>query len=148
MKQFLALCISLVIISCSSNSNQDGLLSTDVVNNPSTANGKAKGPLPDVKFEKETHDFGDIKSGDKVTCEFKFTNTGKADLIIGNARGSCGCTVPDYPTEPIAPGEDGVIKVAFNSSGKSGFQTKTVTLVTNCIPATKIISIKANVLAE
>lgn len=148
MKKLLLIFCVLAFVSCNSNKDKDALLDTDLVSNPNTAEGKAKGPLPQIKFENEMHDFGNIKSGEKVTYDFKFKNTGEADLIIGNARGSCGCTVPNYPTEPISPGDEGKISVSFNSSGKSGFQTKTVTLVTNCMPATKIISIKANVLVE
>ncbi|WP_196884879.1 DUF1573 domain-containing protein [Aureivirga sp. CE67] len=101
---------------------------------------------PVIKFEKTEHDFGDIKEGDKVETEFKFTNTGKSDLIISNAKGSCGCTVPDYPKgKAIKPGEEGVIKVLFNSNGKPNRQTKTVTLTTNTAKGKELIKIKANV---
>jgi hypothetical protein len=74
------------------------------------------------------YNFGTIKQGDIVTREYKFKNTGKEPLIINNAVGSCGCTVPDYPKEPIKPNGTGVIKVTFNSAGKMGQQDKTVTL--------------------
>src|SRR6476469_1721223 len=73
---------------------------------------------PAMKFEKETHDFGKVKAGDKVTYEFKFTNTGKSPLIIKDAIATCGCTKPEWPKTPIKPGEDGAIKVTFNSTGK------------------------------
>ena len=83
---------------------------------------------PVMKFETDTMSFGKIKQGDVVTREYKFKNTGKEPLIINNAVGSCGCTVPDYPKEPIKPNGSGVIKVTFNSAGKMGMQDKTVTL--------------------
>jgi hypothetical protein len=83
---------------------------------------------PVMTFDVLEYDFGKIKQGDIVTREYKFKNTGKEPLIINNAVGSCGCTVPDYPKEPIKPNGSGVIKVTFNSAGKMGQQDKTVTL--------------------
>ena len=90
---------------------------------------------PVMAFEKDTYDFGVITSGEKVAYEFKFKNTGKSPLIISNAEATCGCTVPDYPREPVAPGAEGVIKVVFDSSGKIGMQNKVVTLTSNAVPA-------------
>jgi hypothetical protein len=101
--------------------------------------------LPQLTFANESHDFGTISEGDVVETEFKFTNTGKGPLIISSAQGSCGCTVPEYPNEPVAPGEEGVIKVSFNSAGKPNQQSKTVTLTTNSVPSTKVLTITANV---
>ncbi len=83
---------------------------------------------PVMTFEVLEYNFGTIKQGDIVTREYKFKNTGKEPLIINEAHGSCGCTVPDYPKEPIKPNGSGVIKVTFNSAGKMGAQDKTVTL--------------------
>jgi hypothetical protein len=103
-----------------------------------------KGPV--MKFEKDVHDFGKISQGERVSYSFKFENTGSEDLIISDAHGSCGCTVPKFPKKPVAPGEEEVIDVEFASEGKSGKQEKTVTLTTNCTPNTKIITIKADVL--
>lgn len=135
-----------LLFSCKSDA--DGQFDSSLVNNPASAEGGASGTLPVMTFSEESHDFGDIRQGEKVSHLFTFTNTGKSDLIIGNARGSCGCTVPDYPKKPIAPGEKSEIEVSFNSSGKHGLQTKTISIVTNCKPSTKIITIKANVLIE
>ncbi|MFN4853596.1 MAG: DUF1573 domain-containing protein [Bacteroidota bacterium] len=135
-----------LLLCCKSGS--DGQFDPGLVNNPASAEGGTSGALPVMSFSEETHDFGEIHQGEKVTHRFAFTNIGKADLIIGNARGSCGCTVPDYPKKPIAPGEKSEIEVSFNSSGKHGLQTKTISIVTNCKPSTKIITIKANVLIE
>ena len=87
-----------------------------------------------ITFEKDLHDFGEIIQGEKVNTEFKFTNTGKNDLLISDAYGSCGCTVPEWPKEPIAPGQSGVIKVQFNSANRSGLFNKTVTVVANTQP--------------
>ncbi|TND08465.1 MAG: hypothetical protein FD123_2261 [Bacteroidetes bacterium] len=107
--------------------------------------GGEKGGLPVMKFEVEKHDFGRITQGERVTYEFKFKNTGGSDLLISDAHGSCGCTVPSYPKKPVAPGEESVINVEFNSEGKSGKQEKTVTLITNCEPNTRVITILAEV---
>ncbi|MSP68919.1 MAG: DUF1573 domain-containing protein [Bacteroidetes bacterium] len=83
---------------------------------------------PVMTFDALEYSFGNIKQGETATHEFKFKNSGKEPLIINNAVGSCGCTVPDYPKEPIKPKGTGTIKVTFNSTGKMGIQDKTVTL--------------------
>jgi hypothetical protein len=99
-----------------------------------------------IAFNEETFDFGTVKAGEKVTHLFKFKNTGTKPLTISNARGSCGCTVPEYPKTPIAPGEQGEIKVVFDSNGKNGAQTKYVTLNANTIPGETKLTIKADVI--
>lgn len=100
---------------------------------------------PVFAFAEEAHDFGVINEGTKAEHDFTFTNTGDAPLIISNAKGSCGCTVPQWPREPIAPGETGIIHVVFDSSGKPGAQTKQVTLNANTVPNTRVLTIKAQV---
>jgi len=94
---------------------------------------------PAMKFEKETHDFGKIKEGEKVTYAFKFTNTGKSPLIIKDAVATCGCTKPEWPKTPIKPGEDGEIKVTFNSAAKMGLQDKQITITANTNPAQNMV---------
>lgn len=89
---------------------------------------------PKVEFEKEIFDFGVIQQGEKVHFEFKFKNEGKTPLIITNATATCGCTEPEYPSSPVKPGEEGTIKVTFDSSGKLGMQDKVVTLTSNANP--------------
>ena len=81
-----------------------------------------------------------------MSYEFKFKNTGNADLIISQATGSCGCTVPEYSKDPVKPGEEGVIKVKYNSAGHGGTVSKTITLLANTIPNTKVLTISAEVL--
>ncbi len=100
---------------------------------------------PVFSFEAETHDFGQIEEGTVAKHDFVFTNTGDAPLIITNAQGSCGCTVPEWPREPIAPGETGKIHVEFNSQGRAGSQSKQVTLNANTTPNQKILRISAQV---
>ena len=86
-----------------------------------------------IKFEKTTHDFGTFsENAPKVTCKFKFTNTGNGPLVIHQAIASCGCTVPQYSKEPIKPGESGEVTVTYDGTGKfPGHFRKSITLRTN-----------------
>tara|TARA_B100001245_G_scaffold217558_1_gene186125 strand:- start:477 stop:1001 length:525 start_codon:yes stop_codon:yes gene_type:complete len=106
---------------------------------------KPEGPLPSFEFAELDHDFGSIKEGDVVEHTFKFKNTGDAPLIISSATASCGCTVPDWPKEPIPVGEEGEIQVRFNSAKKPGVQNKTITITANTYPKINRLRIKANV---
>ncbi len=106
------------------------------------------GPTTTIEFEESVFDFGVITSGEKVSYVYKFKNTGSEPLIIKNAKGSCGCTVPQWPKEPIAPGATGELLVEFNSKGKSGKQNKRVTITANTTPAQTFINIKGEVLKE
>ena len=90
--------------------------------------------LPIIKFEKEIHNFGLIQQGEKVSYTFKFKNIGSGDLIINDASASCGCTVPKFSREPIGSGESGEIEVIFDTHRRSGNQSKSVTVWTNCEP--------------
>jgi hypothetical protein len=99
-----------------------------------------------MTFDKTVHDFGTIKEGENAQTKFTFTNTGQSDLIIVDARGSCGCTVPSYPKNtPIAPGDSGEILVSFDSSNKPNMQQKTVTISANTESGREILRIKAMV---
>ena len=103
------------------------------------------GDFPVMAFEKSEHDFGTINEGDIVEHTFTFTNTGKAPLVIVSAKGSCGCTVPTWPKDPVAPGETGKMLVKFNSSGKPNQQSKQVTITANTEAGTETLQIKAMV---
>ena len=122
-------------------------IDTDVVDNSASANGEEKKEnIPVFSPAEESFDFGTIKQGERVTHNFIFKNTGKSNLVISSAEGSCGCTVPNYPKNPIQPGNTDTIKVSFNSEGKMGIVEKTVTIITNAEPNTKVITIKANII--
>ncbi|WP_027880493.1 DUF1573 domain-containing protein [Mesoflavibacter zeaxanthinifaciens] len=98
-----------------------------------------------IEFESKTIDYGTIENGADGNREFKFTNTGDTPLVITNAKGSCGCTVPTWPRTPIAPGESDVIKVRYATNRTGGF-SKTVTLTTNAVnSATVRLRIKGTV---
>lgn len=126
---------------------QKPTLSTDLVSNSKTAQEKSDQIVgPQFSFESELHDFGQLVDGEKVSYSFKFTNSGDMPLIISNAKGSCGCTVPNWPKDPIKPGESGTIDVTFNSSGRSGKQNKAITLTANTNPSRKVINITSEVI--
>ncbi len=96
-----------------------------------------------LEWKKETHDFGNITEGAKVKYTFTFTNKGTEPAMITSATASCGCTVPSYSKEPVLVGKEGTITAIFDSSGKHGNQTKTITVVTNA--GTYYLNIKCNV---
>ena len=98
-----------------------------------------------IAFEESVFDYGKINEGEKVRHVYKFKNTGNKPLIITDAKGSCGCTVPQYSKEPVAPGAEGEINVEFDSKGKTGLQNKQVTITANTIPAQTMLSIKGEV---
>ena len=154
MKNLIILFCSFFILSAcgdmAKSVGQDEVLSTDLVQNNKTAaeNPEDIGGEPEFLFEREEHDFGTLIDGEKVSYSFRFKNSGNAPLIISNAKGSCGCTVPDWPKEPISPGEEGSIDVTFDSSGRAGKQTKTVTLSSNANPSTKYIKIISEVISQ
>jgi archaellum component FlaG (FlaF/FlaG flagellin family) len=101
--------------------------------------------LAEITFEKDVHDFGTIEYAGNGTYEFKFKNTGKEPLIISDAKGSCGCTVPTYPKNvPIKPGDSEVIKVTYDTKRAGNF-TKTVTIHSNAKSPDKILTIKGHV---
>lgn len=102
-------------------------------------------PPTTVSFAEMEHDFGTIEQNTTNPKTFTFTNTGSEPLVISDAKGSCGCTVPDYPRQPIQPGETGEIKVVYSPGTQVNQQTKTVTITANTEPATTVLRIKANV---
>lgn len=159
----LLACVSVLFTSCQSDVNT----STDITESFATTaavNKDAKvtptlpeptipvGPLTTMDFGETIFDFGEVMEGEKVIHNYTFTNTGNEPLIISNAKGSCGCTVPSWPREPIAPGESGEIKVQFDSKGKGKVggnnQSKRVTLTANTDPAQIFLTIKGKVLKE
>ena len=153
---FFALVLALSLVACKGDSSatesaRESLNTTPAAttavnpNNPATPAVPA-GPLTKIAFAESTFDYGTIMEGEKAEHTYAFTNTGDEPLIISNAKGSCGCTVPDWPREPIAPGETGEIKVVFDSKGKGKVggnpQSKRVTITANTDPANTYLTIK------
>ncbi len=104
--------------------------------------------LTTIAFEEVSFDFGKIKEGDVVKHKFKFTNTGTNDLILENVKPSCGCTALDWPKDPIAPGKSGEIEAQFNSAGKSGPQTKYITMTLNSVERLERITFSGEVIPK
>jgi len=131
------------------NSNGVQKINPIEVNNkaPQSNTQEVKGPSTSIKFGKEIHDFGTLDINTDNPYSFVFTNTGKEPLLITNARGSCGCTVPSWPKDPIMPGQTGKIDVVYRpSKGQAGKpQEKTVTITANTEPTNTIVRIKANI---
>ncbi len=101
----------------------------------------------DIKFDKTVHDYGNITQGDNGECVFKFKNTGKEPLIITMCQGSCGCTVPQCPKDPILPGKTGEIKVKYDTQ-RVGPIAKSVTVQSNAKSGVQTIQIKGNIAAK
>ena len=102
-------------------------------------------PLTTIDFFEESHNFGEIKEGEKVKHTFRFKNTGSNPLKVENVKASCGCTTPRWTKEEVAPGAEGMIEVEFNSQGRAGVARKTVTVTTNTDPRNKILSFTGEV---
>jgi hypothetical protein len=155
IKKIIALaCVSslLLVASCKknedANSEQHSAISTpaelgipDMEKRVIPKDGK----YPEMTFATKDHDFGTIEADSKVNYSFTFKNTGQADLIISRAVGSCGCTIPEYPKDPIKAGESGKIDVSFNSANKHGNQQKSVTIYTNTKAGVESLYITASI---
>lgn len=99
----------------------------------------------EITFETPVYEFGDVKEGEKVEHVFTFTNTGKSPLIISNVSASCGCTTPEYSTHPIAPNEEGSVKVVFDTQNQVGMQQKLITILSNAEPSRTVVQLKGQV---
>ncbi len=148
MKQFLVVLSLLASLSaCSSKSEQNtkvessdnALNSTSVSQTTPEADNSS---LAKIEIAETVHDFGQVKEGAVVEHTFLVKNTGAAPLIIKETRASCGCTVPEKPEQPIAPGATGEIKVKFNTAGKPGAQSKVVTIVANTSPEISEVTLR------
>ncbi len=129
--------------------NGETRVSPDIVNNPATASGEVKeNKLPAFQFENTNFDFGTINSGEQVKTSYKFKNSGDADLIISQVKASCGCTSPEYPKDPIKPGDEGSIDVTFNSTGIAGQVVKDITILANTSPTTKVLTLSGEVIKK
>jgi len=141
---FAFLLASNFIISCA-----DGKASTKVnkqnLDTAKTRDAEIKKGVASISFDKKEYDFGTVNEGEIVETVFKVTNSGTTDLVITNATGSCGCTVPVWPKAPIKPGETGDIAVKFNTSGKPNRQMKTVTLTANTESGREVLTLRGSV---
>ena len=136
MKKILLVCFTLVASATWSLAQQEEV--KDNSNNPNA---------PEIKFEEDIYDFGTIPYAGNGVHDFKFTNAGKEPLIISKAQGSCGCTVPKWPKEPIMAGQSNIINVSYDTKRQGPF-TKTVTITSNAKTASKTITIKGVVMSQ
>jgi hypothetical protein len=134
----------LLLFTCLSGCNQASQAEKN--NRRSEINPEADGPV--ISFQKDVHDFGKIITGERVSYGFRFTNTGTSPLLITGIRSGCGCTVGDYPRDPVMPGKDGRIHVVFNSSGRRGFQSESVRVLSNAEESVVTLRITAEVMEQ
>lgn len=157
MEKYLSLLFVVLVVTVTSckdeepqeKQTKDGLLSTDLVNNPRSANGldtDLYNDLPTMDFADTVYNFGDVGQEQIVTHDYTFTNNGKKPLVVSSAEGSCGCTVADYPKEPVAPGGTGVITVSFSTANKEpGHIEKSVAVTTNSARSVHLLYVKADI---
>lgn len=137
--------ITLAFVSCNSG-NATAKINKDNLEKAKERDQIISKGAPIAKFDKTDYDFGTITEGDVIHTSFIITNVGKTDLIISDAKTTCGCTVPSWPkNKPIKPGDSETIKVSFNSLGKQGRQGKTITLFTNTKGGRELLNLKGNV---
>lgn len=150
MKKLAILLLAIAILtSCGNNKSNEGDVTVHDIHNPASADAsrsaKISKDMPVMTFEKMTHDFGKVMQGEKLSYSFKFTNTGKSNLIIEETNSSCGCTTSTPPKAPIRPGESAEIKVSFNSANKEGPVTNSVVISANTYPVNTLLKVTANV---
>lgn len=138
---FVCIIFSVLVFSCSSNKEENSKKNKSELEYIDQENPA------EISAENFEYNFGEIAQGEKISHVFKFTNTGKSSLVINDAKSTCGCTIPTYTKEPIAPGETGELLVKFDSKGKKGNINKQVTVQANTYPNTStIFYIKGNVI--
>jgi len=143
MNRYFALVFVVIMASCE---NKERKVTSDLLNFPSAENGQVEGDLPEISFEEAEFNFGKVAVGEKIMHTYSFVNKGKAPLQIAQVTPSCGCTtLKDWPKDPIAPGQSGVITVEFNSAGFSGNIEKTIQVATNGIPRDYYLKLRGEV---
>ncbi|TXD48307.1 DUF1573 domain-containing protein [Polaribacter sp. IC073] len=141
---FAFVVVATFIVSCG-NGNASTKINKENLDTAKSRDAEIKKGVASISLDKREYDFGTVNEGDIVETLFKVTNSGKTDLVITNATGSCGCTVPVWPKAPIKPGETGEVAVKFNTSGKPNRQMKTVTLTTNTESGREVLTLRGSV---
>lgn len=154
----LALALAITAVSCETKQNDqsDKIAELEqklarleaaqpVPTNVSSVEAADPSSLGAFQFQEMEYDFGTIDEGKVIEHLFKFTNNGQAPLVISNITASCGCTSPDWTKTPVKPGDEGFVKVVFNSTAKTGTQAPTVTIQANTTPNVTRLRLKGNV---
>lgn len=119
---------------------------SSIIRNPVSAKEPADTLLmARLTFDRMVHEFGQVKAGEVVEVTFRFQNTGRAPLLISDARSTCGCTVPVWPKTPIRPGESGMIQVKFDTQNQTGIQKKPITITANSYPSETVLYIQGKI---
>ena len=145
MKRLVYILIVQLLVLSSCKENLVSKIKADNVKSAKERDYKINKEASAITFSKPVYDFGSVEEGDIVETTFEFQNTGKSELIISNATSTCGCTVPEWPKEPIAVGGTGYIKVKFDTAGKPNLQSKVVTLNTNTKSGKETVEVKGTV---
>ena len=136
------------MFSCNDSENESVSASQDKVDNPNhvTTGQPDTEAVTSIDWLDSTNlNMGKINEGQMLEITYRFKNSGSKPLVISNVTASCGCTIPEKPKEPYAPGQEGVIKATFNSSGKVGMNSKQVTVQSNTNPTTTILTFNVEV---
>ena len=141
----LALLITTTCLVSCTNGNASTKVNKENLNNAKSRDTEIEKGVATISLDKREYDFGSVNEGDIVETVFKVTNSGDTDLVITDAKVTCGCTVPIWPKEAIKPGETKDVKVRFNTSGKSNRQQKNITLITNTLSGREILTLKGMV---
>jgi len=140
MNKFLAIFLVLTVLLAAGCKGRTGR-GPESINIQTSDTGKAV-----ITFAEIEHNFGKVNAGEKVGCIFSYKNSGTTSLIVNSAITTCGCTVPKYDRKPIQPGSVGSIEVVFDTSGRNGTQTKTITVTSNAVTPVVLLTIKAEVI--
>jgi hypothetical protein len=128
--------VGLIVSYCGNGKGNNTIHSTS----SSVSEGKSE-----ILFREYQHDFGKVSEGEKISYVFTFDNKGTENLTIFSATTTCGCTVPSYDKKPIPPGASGNLEVVFDTSERSGIQTKTITVKSNATTSVVLLKITAEV---
>lgn len=135
--------LSLVLLSCGNGSTDEEIIDPGVINNTLTGGEAGDDQYPEITFNEQVFNFGEVEEGTQVSHSFVFENTGNEPLLIFGVDPECGCTVTDdWPKQPIKPGNEAEVTITFNSTGKVGTVNKRLTIRANTSPANNVVAIR------
>jgi len=145
-KYFLLVCASLIVSASSFAQGQHEQINVPAKPAADKQATVSNPNAPILTVAEQSYDFSTVVEGPQITHDFKIKNEGKEPLILSNVHASCGCTVPTWPKEPILPGKESVISVTYNTSGRPGHFTKSITIESNSSGGNKVINITGEVI--